>query len=471
VLAALAAATGLVTGIAPAPQWLPAPPPGLPTALVEREGRVLLGTDRGLYREDESGWALVLTRGGVRDVAPGANELLVATAAGLYAWSAGAAEPVPVRLGAGARVHSVAVDARGTGWAGSEVGLFARPAGERAFERDPSVPAGEVFGVRAAGDDVWSASRGVLRVRRAQGPFEIALQQLDEGWWELRDAVQTSLGTVLAVPRGLWLVAAEPRRMELGVGDVSGLLLEGDVLWVAASHGLYRVPVGRLEERALEATLPTGAADVALGAGRLLAATRRGVASFARTGAAPAVSGFERSAPRAGEIELVQRAALRYLELAPSHVARIEARSRGAAWLPRLVAGASSDSDRARARLRDQSFTSGDVRDLVDHDSQHGSTLELEVQLVWDLVRLASPDDAIAISKERRELIELRDQVLDRVNRLYFERLRVLARLDALPAERGGERGELELRARELAAGLDAWTGGEFARIAAGAAR
>ena len=54
---------------------------------------------------------------------------------------------------------------------------------------------------------------------------------------------------------------------------------------------------------------------------------------------------------------------------------------------------------------------------------------------------------------------------MERVNRLYFERLRVLMRLAALDREAAAERIELGIRVRELAAHLDAWSGGAFSRL------
>ena len=56
-------------------------------------------------------------------------------------------------------------------------------------------------------------------------------------------------------------------------------------------------------------------------------------------------------------------------------------------------------------------------------------------------------------------MIALRDDVLDEVTQLYFERERVLARLGVAAHD---ESHDLALRAAELAAGLDAWTGGAF---------
>ena len=61
-------------------------------------------------------------------------------------------------------------------------------------------------------------------------------------------------------------------------------------------------------------------------------------------------------------------------------------------------------------------------------------------------------------------MIELRDDVLDEITQLYFERRRVLAQLQALPDPGDAEALRLRLRADELAAGIDAWTGGWFGR-------
>jgi hypothetical protein len=104
------------------------------------------------------------------------------------------------------------------------------------------------------------------------------------------------------------------------------------------------------------------------------------------------------------------------------------------------------------------------VRDLLDGSRDESGARALGLQLVWDLAGGVDPGPLLEISKERRELIELRDQVLERVDRVYFERLRVLARAAALPASAAPERTELWIRERELAAQLDALCGGAFSR-------
>jgi hypothetical protein len=89
--------------------------------------------------------------------------------------------------------------------------------------------------------------------------------------------------------------------------------------------------------------------------------------------------------------------------------------------------------------------------------------------LAWDLGDVAFHPEELDVAKEAREVIELRDDVLDEVTQLWFERRRVLDDLDAQPP--GLEARRLALRADELAAGIDAWTGGWFgARVAPQAA-
>ena len=454
------------------PAWLPAPPPGLPTAVGMRGDEVLLGTERVLYREAGSGWSLVLTRGGVRDLASAADGTLIATAAGLYEWPSTSEAPQALLLSAGAQVRSVAIDDEGTAWVASDVGLFARARGERAFRRQAEIPTGAVQAVRALAGQVWVAARGTLWVREPGATFKPRLRGLDTGWWELNGAVRADSEALLAVPRGLWRVsetAVVP--LELAVGNLHGLAFEHERIWVASERGLFVLDVNG--SRPLHSTpgLDVEALAIEPAARGLLVATRGGIALLPEEGAREMGAALWRRRATSPDVRSVQRAALAYLELSPTRTARLEKRLRLSAFYPQVRTSLSLDRDRDRAWEHDQTFSSGSVRDLFDRDSGRSRGLGLDLQLTWELSRLADPGQALSISRERRQLIELRDQVLERVNRLYFERLRLLARLSALAPEQREEQGELELRVDELAAHLDAWTGGMFSKLAAGRAR
>ena len=455
------------------PIWIAGAPPGEPRALLEVGDRLLVGTDRGLYRWSGDGWSAVLGRGGVRALDAGVDGALVATPRGLYRVPANGDAPRFVPLGAGARVRSVAVDAAGGEWAATEVGLFVRRGGATRFERDRTLPPGDVLHVRIAGDEVWVATRRKLWVSSAGRAFEPVLVGLEDGWWELCGAARLPEATLICVPDGVWRVAVRgPERLRPGLGELRGLAVEGGRLLLASERGLYAVSEDATRDLAAATDFPAVRAVVAgdaraLGRGRdgLLVATPNGVARVTSTAAAPRVLPLRAPAEAAGEVERLRRAVLAYLELSPARVARLEARGRNAPLWPEVTALLRAGRGRGRDRERDQTWSSGAVRDLLDAGVGHDRDLELRLEFEWDLSELRHPGRALAVSKERRELIELRDQVLERVHRLYFERLRVLARLDVLGAESQADRAELELRVRELAAGLDAWSGGMFSRL------
>ena len=105
-----------------------------------------------------------------------------------------------------------------------------------------------------------------------------------------------------------------------------------------------------------------------------------------------------------------------------------------------------------------------------DRERQRSRGFEASLALTWDLGDIVYHPESVDVSREVRELVELRDDVLDELRHLYFERRRVLLELLVLPADRPVEAARLRLRADELAAGIDAWTGGWFGRRAVRAA-
>jgi hypothetical protein len=59
-------------------------------------------------------------------------------------------------------------------------------------------------------------------------------------------------------------------------------------------------------------------------------------------------------------------------------------------------------------------------------------------------------------------VVELRDDILDEVNKLYFERLRVKSELDNLAIEDRNKRFDKQLKLEELTASLDSLTAGYY---------
>ncbi|HEY8156767.1 MAG TPA: hypothetical protein VII72_21740, partial [Myxococcota bacterium] len=161
-------------------------------------------------------------------------------------------------------------------------------------------------------------------------------------------------------------------------------------------------------------------------------------------------------------IERVHQAALAYLRLGPSWMDALKQGVTRRGWLPVVVLHGALAHDTTRTTAWDEAVTGGALWSLVDRDQDRAEDYDVGLTFSWDLGDLAYHPEAIDVSHEAREVIELRDDVLDEITQLYFERRRVLAQLQSLSDP--NDAGRLRLRADELAAGIDAWTGGWFGR-------
>ena len=91
----------------------------------------------------------------------------------------------------------------------------------------------------------------------------------------------------------------------------------------------------------------------------------------------------------------------------------------------------------------------------------------MQAVLRWDWGDALHHPEEVDVAKEVREWTLLRDEILDEVSQLYFERLRVGAERARISADDPAAR-LLEIRAAELGAGLDAWTDGWWSHTARG---
>jgi hypothetical protein len=288
---------------------------------------------------------------------------------------------------------------------------------------------------------------------------------------------------------------AEPAGSPAGEGGSHG---PAQVVCVASDHGVFRFAVtarlGQADSSPLAPLAPLGAAPrrravraLAPARGRLYAAGEEGLFVSPAPGAVPAAAPGGMPAPLsppavaaphrpvAGAaapgwrwveraepgVRTVQMAALAYLGIGPGRMRALQRGVDRRGWLPEIQIRADAATGRDADRDLDRAFTSGALRELLDERVVRSRDYGVTLTLSWDLGDAAFHPDSIDVSRETRALVELRDDVLDEVNRLYFERLRVLASLDRAEPE---EVALLRLRAAELAAGLDAWTGGWFGR-------
>lgn len=156
-------------------------------------------------------------------------------------------------------------------------------------------------------------------------------------------------------------------------------------------------------------------------------------------------------------IKEVQQAAIKYAEVEPEKIKRWRKQARMKAILPKLTVGL----DRSES-TNYEIYTSSTTRYVYEGPDDKSSGFD--VTLSWELGDLIWSDDQTNIDVRSRLMVQLRDDILDEVTKLYFERIRVKMELDNLSIEERKKRLEKELKLQELTASLDGLTGGYFSR-------
>lgn len=456
-------------------------------ALDPVRGRLALAGARGV-RVVGAGAALELTRGPVRDLVflPDAS-LLVATDDGVYRLDPdGRHTREPLGPGEEARRVSRLATAGGLAAAATSAGVRLRDrAGRWSRRAELPLSAASFVALRERGVDVelWSLVEGELWVsafpadapERTRFALRVALPAVGDAGIpidalfdlpEAEVALLLASGFAVRGPDGDWRVlraAWPPGATPLRVAAARGRRI------LATDAGLLLAP--ELAGPWQRASAPVGSDPIlALAAAQdeLIAATARGVMRAAEADAAPAGAAAPAPLPPLGpDVRAVQRAALAYLDLEPglAHSLRVRAGRRG--WMPILSVRVGHGRDDSHSRAYDQSFVSGALRNLYDSDREQSDDFSVDATLSWDLGDVVFDPDELDVSRELRSVIALRDDVLDEITQTCFERRRTIAELAARDAS-DPEAGALRLRAAELAAGIDAWTGGWYTRALRG---
>jgi hypothetical protein len=159
------------------------------------------------------------------------------------------------------------------------------------------------------------------------------------------------------------------------------------------------------------------------------------------------------------DIKAVQKAAIKYAEVDPEKIIRWRRQAARRAFLPQFSAGISRNTTDL------WHWESGSTTKSEDDTLRKGQdSLNWDIKLSWNLGELIWNEDQTSIDVRSRLMVQLRDDILDEVNKLYFERLRVKNEIASLTIEERKKRSEKELRLDELTASIDALTGGFFSR-------
>jgi len=157
------------------------------------------------------------------------------------------------------------------------------------------------------------------------------------------------------------------------------------------------------------------------------------------------------------DIRDVQEAAIKYAEVSPKKIAQWRKGASRKALLPQVSIGL----DRNSTDL--WHWEGGSTTKTDDDTLRRGKdNIDWDVSLSWDLSDLIWNDAQTNIDVRSKLMVELRDDILDQVNKLYFERLRVKSELDNLALEERSKRFDKQLKLQELTASLDALTSGYY---------
>lgn len=148
----------------------------------------------------------------------------------------------------------------------------------------------------------------------------------------------------------------------------------------------------------------------------------------------------------------LQQAALKYAELDPEKITKWRREARLAALLPKVSFGVdnnrSTTAEIYTSATKDYVITGPD--DVTDG---------WDISVSWELGNLIWGDDQTNIDVRSRLTTQLRNDVLDDLRRIYYERKRLQYELMAEPPKDIKLRFEKEMRLQELTQGIDDLTG------------
>ena len=145
----------------------------------------------------------------------------------------------------------------------------------------------------------------------------------------------------------------------------------------------------------------------------------------------------------------IQEVAIEYAEVHPEKIAKWRRAAKTKALLPRLSLGIDES--------KGDYYYGGKWKGL-DEDTGW------DITCTWDLGDLIWNPSQTSIDVRSKLMVQLRDDILDEVTHLYFERRRLQVELLQNPPKDENEFIEKELRLQELTAGIDAMTGGYLSR-------
>jgi len=160
------------------------------------------------------------------------------------------------------------------------------------------------------------------------------------------------------------------------------------------------------------------------------------------------------------DIRQVQAMAMEYSKTNPELMEKWLGASKRAYALPKVNLQYEKKLDETNRYdyTADESGTATSEREY----QQLGNDDKMVVKLEWRLDKLVMSSEQIRVINEASKANKLRENILDEVTRLYFDRRRLQVESLLSPPTSLKDKIDLELRLQEMTANLDALTGGGF---------
>ncbi|KPK42439.1 MAG: hypothetical protein AMJ78_02540 [Omnitrophica WOR_2 bacterium SM23_29] len=153
----------------------------------------------------------------------------------------------------------------------------------------------------------------------------------------------------------------------------------------------------------------------------------------------------------------LQRAAIRYAEVNPGKITNWRRQAAIKALLPEVSVG----YDNNTYRTISSSSSKGEITFAVGPDDL---SYGWDFSLSWDLGELIYNHDQTTIDSRSKLMVQLRNDVLEQLNKAYFERKRLQTELTKYPDKTSQAYIERQLKIEELTATIDGLTGGYLSR-------
>ncbi len=154
-------------------------------------------------------------------------------------------------------------------------------------------------------------------------------------------------------------------------------------------------------------------------------------------------------------IEEIRESSIRYAEIHPDKISRWRKEAARKAWLPSLRVEYGEGEDWQSSNY----FYSTTSQKYKDDDITEGDDESWSVSLTWDFSDLVWNSAQTSIDNRSKLMVQLRDDILNEVTRLYYERRRLQYEAALAPKESVKGKVEEQLRLQELTANIDALTG------------